>query len=239
MARTSGAARAGRRIVIALVVVVLVLVAADRVGVYVAQRIAGDTIQTSQKLRDRPAVDIAGFPFVTQLAGGTFGQVTVTASRVPVGGHGGTLTLDRIRVVLDHVTVARDFSRVHADTASAVASVGYGELSRVLGVDVSYAGDGRVRAQKKISILGQSVTPSITAAPVLVNGALGFGATQLNGLDALAGQAAQLLKSVFDLTVPLDGIPFEIRIQSLAVDASGLVIRLSGADLTYTDSTKH
>ncbi len=235
MVRTrSGAGRGGRRIAVSLILLIIVVIAADRVGNHIAEGTAGRTIQTSQKLRSQPDVAIAGFPFFTQLASGNFDQTTVTASDVPVGGNGVSVTFSKIRVVLDRVKVNRDFSKVHADTANAVAIVGYGELSNALGVDLSYAGNGRVKASKKISILGQSFTPTITAAPILTSGALAFGSAELNGTGELAGQVSQVLNNVFNVPLPLDGIPFGIKVQKLQVDASGLVVRLGGADLTYT-----
>ncbi|MGI8679522.1 MAG: LmeA family phospholipid-binding protein [Jatrophihabitans sp.] len=231
---SSGAGRIWRRIAISLILLIIVAVAADRVGNHIAEDTAGSTIQTSQKLRSQPRVDIAGFPFLTQLAAGDFDQVTVTATNVPVGGDGVSVTFREIRVVLDRVTVTRDFSRVHARTADAVATVGYGALSQALGVDVSYAGNGRIKASKKISVLGQSFTPTITAAPILTGGALSFAAAEINGAGALGGQVSQVLHEVFGVPLPLGGIPFDIKIQKLQVDASGLVVRLAGADLTYT-----
>lgn len=230
----SGGARALRRTAIALVVLIVFLLVADRVGNYAAEVAAGNTIKNSQKLSDRPDVDIGGFPFLTQLAAGDFDQITVTASDVPVGDNGIALRISTIRVVLDHVTVSRDFETVHAATASATATVGYDQLSEALGVDLGYAGNGRIQAQKSITVLGRTVKPTITAEPALLNGVLSFGSTQINGLDQLGGPIAQVLNKVFDISVPLQGIPFEIRVQSLTVDEGGLRLVLTGADLTYT-----
>jgi hypothetical protein len=227
--------RGARRFVAALLVLVVLLIAADRIGDYVAERTAGNTIQSSQDLAERPDVDVGGFPFLTQLAAGDFDEVTVTAHDVPVGKKVHLLDISQIRVVLHHVTVARDFSRVSARTANATASVSFAELGRTLGIDVGYAGDGRIKATKQVTVLGTTVQASLTTRPALVDGALSFTATAVNDARKLGGEVTSALNSVFDLTVPLQGIPFKIRVKSLQVDGSGVRLQLTGSDLTYSN----
>jgi hypothetical protein len=225
--------RGARRVVVALLVVVLVLVAADRVGDYIAERAAGDTIQSSQDLPSRPDVDIAGFPFLTQLAAGDFDQVTITAHDVPVG-RDTQLEVGRLRVVLERVKVTRSLSRVSADTADATALISFAALSHALGIDVGYAGSGRIRATKTLTVLGTTVHAALTSRPTLVDGALTFTRTAVANASQLGAEATSQLNQVFDLTVPLRNIPFDIRVTSLTVDAGGIHIALAGKDLVYS-----
>lgn len=229
------AGRGARRFVVAVIVLVVLLAAADRIGLYVAERTAGNTIQSSQKLSERPTVQVSGFPFLTQLAAGDFDQVTVTAHDVPVGERVHLLDISRIKVVLHKVTVARDFSRVSAQTANATASISFAELGRTLGIGVAYAGGGRIKATKKVTVLGETVQASLTTRPALVDGALSFTATAINGAGELGAAVTSALNSVFDLAVPLQGIPFKIRVRSLQVDGSGVHIALTGSNLTYSN----
>lgn len=223
-----------RALVITLVVLAALLVGADRVGLYIAERAAGDTIQSSQHLGSRPSVDIAGFPFLTQLAAGKSDEITVSAKDVPVGQDPHVLAISQVRVVLHRVSASRDFSSFHADTAEATALVSYAELGHTLGIDIHYAGDGRIKASKQITVLGQSVQAGISAQPRLVNGALAFGATSINGLGELGGGVSSVLNKVFALNIPLHGIPFDIRVQSLRVDARGVQLALTGSNLSYS-----
>lgn len=226
--------RVFRRFAIGIVILLALLITADRVGNYVAQRAVGNTIQTSQHLSARPDVAIAGFPFLTQLATGRFDKITVTASDVPVGSDAIMLRISRVQVVLHRITVSRDFSSVHADTATATALVSYAELGKTLGVEVGYDGGGRIKATKSVTVAGRTLSASITAQPKLVNNALSFGGTSINGLDRLSGRLATVLNNVFGLSVPLRGIPFRIRVKSLSVDGKGLHIILTGANLAYS-----
>jgi DUF2993 family protein len=223
----------GRTLLIVLVVIAALLVVADRVGLYVAERAAADTIQSSQHLPSRPDVDIAGFPFLTQLAAGKSDQITITAKDVPVDKTAHVLSLSQVRIVLHQVTASRTFDHFHADTAQATATISYAELSNALGIDVGYAGDGRIKAAKTITVLGQSVQTSISTQPRLVNGALAFGKTNINGLDRLGGDIATALDNIFGLHIPLKGIPFGVHVQSLRVDVAGVQIALAGSDLSF------
>jgi LmeA-like phospholipid-binding len=230
----SGVPPVVRRLLIALVVIVVLLVAADRIGDYVAERTAGDTIQSSQHLTSRPGVDIAGFPFLTQLAAGNFDQITVTAKDVPVGERLHLLDISQVRVVLHKLSVSRDFNRVHAETADATATVSYRELGKTLGLDVGYAGAGRIKASKSVTVGGQTVRATLTTQPQLVNGALSFASTRIDNAAQLGGAVAAALNQVFHLAVPLQGIPFKIRVKSLRVEPTAVYVDLTGADLTYS-----
>jgi LmeA-like phospholipid-binding len=221
-------------LLVVLLVFLVLLVAADRIGNYLAERTAAKTLQSSQHLPNRPDVDVAGFPFLTQLAAGNFDQVTVTARDVPVGQKAHLLDISRLKVVLHDVAVARDFSRVTADTAKATATVSFAELGRTLGIGVRYAGGDRIKATKTVTALGNTVQASVTTRPALVNGALGFTATAVSGAGELGAEVTSALNSVFDLAVPLQGMPFKIRVQSLRVDGSGLHIQLTGRHLSYS-----
>jgi DUF2993 family protein len=225
-----------RRLLIAVVVLAALLVGADRLGVYIAERTAGDTIETSQHLTSRPDVDIAGFPFLTQLAAGKFDEITITAADLPVGERLHLLDVSRVRVVLHTVRVSRDFSRVEADSATATATVSYAELGKTLGVHVEYADNGRIKATKTVTVAGQKFTASVTSRPELADGALSFGAAQINDGAQVGGAVASALNHVFDLKIPLQGIPFKIRVTALHAERSGVVVQLLGRNLSYSKS---
>lgn len=203
-----------RRLGIAILTLIVLLLVADRVGVVIAEHTAGDTIKSSQHLKSRPDVDIAGFPFLTQLATGHYDKITITAKHVPLSRAANFLDISRIRVVLHSLSVSRDFSDFHAKTATASALISYPDLSKALDVSVSYAGSGRVKIEKSLDVAGHSVGGAVQIRPQLVNGALTF-----------AGRSV--------VSLPLQGIPFDIRVQSLGAAKDGLVLGLAGSNLVY------
>jgi hypothetical protein len=226
--------RAGRRLLIVLVVIVALLVALDRIGDVVAERFAADTIQSNQHLPKRPDVNITGFPFLTQLATGNFAEVIVTDDNVPIGGNP-NLELSTIQVTLHHVHVARDLSSVHAATADAVATMSFAQLGRALGgVHITYDGGGRITASKSIDVLGHRFSGAISARPQISNDTLSFGQTQISNLNQLISEAVTLLQRVFAVHLPLSGIPFDVRVRSLHVDRAGLHLALVGRNLSYS-----
>jgi hypothetical protein len=234
------ARRRGRALkVLALVLLVLaaVLIAVDRVGNYVAERVAANTIKSSQDLPSTPDVDIGGFPFLTQLIARDFDEVTITAHDVPINRNADVLDLSRLQVTLHHVTAPIDLSSVHAESATADATVSYAELSKRLGAQISYAGDGRIKATKSVTIGGQTVTLQLSAAPVIVNGALSFTKTVINGLGSLQDRLPDSIRQLFERRISLQGFPFDLQIQSLRVGADGVELTLTGNDLTYDRSS--
>lgn len=221
-----------RRVLIVVAVLLALLVGADRVGVYVAESVAADKLKQSQHLDSKPEVDIAGFPFLTQVVSGDYDEITVDAKDVSAGTPARALDIAHLHVVLHGVHVSDSFSRVHADHAVATARLGYAQLSKALGTRIAYAGNGRVRARASVTVLGRTVSGSITARPELHGTSLGFGATQGEG-GAVAAEVSRLLAKAFASEIPLSGLPFQVRVDSLTATADGLDLQLSGDDLTY------
>jgi hypothetical protein len=239
-----GPARRSRwpRAVIGLVVLVALLVAVDRIALVVAERAAGRTIQVSQHLDRTPSVSVAGFPFLTQLLAGHFGQVTLAASDLTVGQAGRTVRVSTVKADLHGVGVARDLSSVHADTAGATAEISYPDLSATLGVPVSYGGPspdgvGRVRARKSVSVAGQQISGSVTAEVKIENGALRFVSPVVSvdgaGAAAVPQSVVDAFSSLFGDPLALTRLPFGLTVRSVTADGQGVHITLAGTDVTF------
>jgi hypothetical protein len=227
--------RAARRLLIVVVVIVGLLVALDRIGNVVAERLAADTIQSNQHLPNRPDVNITGFPFLSQLATGDFDKVIVSDSNVPIRGGSLHLQLSSIQITLHQLHIARDLSSVHAKVADAVATMSYAELGRALGgVRIRYAGNDRITASKSISIGGQRISGNVSARVRVANDTLTFGQTRVSHVNNLVAQAVAVLQQVFAVHLPLRGIPFEVKVRSLQVDKAGLHLALVGRNLAYS-----
>lgn len=74
-----------KRLVIAVVVLVGLLVAADYATAAVAESAVSKQMREQLGLADDPGVRINGFPFLTQAISGEYGSVDVTADRIPLG----------------------------------------------------------------------------------------------------------------------------------------------------------
>jgi hypothetical protein len=224
--------------VIALVVLVGLLVAADRIALVVAERTAASTIQRSQHLDHTPSVSVAGFPFLTQLVAGDFHQVTVRAKDVPAGSGARALTVSAVTVVLHRVHVAGDLSSVRAESGTAAGTISYANLSKAIGTPVRYAGTsngvGRVSVSATVSIAGRSITGTVTAGIALSGSTLTFTHPSVGaGVGQLPAAALATLTAVFGAPLPLGDLPFGVRVDGLHAGSAGVTIDLSGADLVY------
>src|ERR1051326_5967185 len=111
-----------------LAVLAVLLVAADRILVAVAENQISDRLTSAYGLPDKPGVSITGFPFLTQVAAGDYHQIDVSASQVPANGT--TLHDLNVRLTGVHATVSQVLgngsSMVTADHAAGSAMVGIG-----------------------------------------------------------------------------------------------------------------
>ncbi len=224
-----------RRLVVFVLVLVVLLVVLDRGGDYVAERLTAEHLQSAEHLGSRPDVSIDGVPFLTQFAQRDFDHITVDADDLPVAA--GAVQISHLHVDLNQLTVSRDFASFHVDSTTGRATIDYADLSRRLGIDVRYAGNNRIKASKSfdLPVVGR-ISPSITVRPTLVNGALTFGASSINGAGDNLGVVSAALNKIFDVRIPFDQVPFQLRIRSLTVDAQGLQARFVGADLSISRS---
>jgi hypothetical protein len=217
-----------------VVVVALLALLVDRGADYAAERVVAGNLRTSQQLRSEPDVSIAGFPFLTQFFDRRYDRVTASARDVPAGGGDTRLTLSDVTFSFADVTTNRDFSRFTARTGRARATVSYAELGKVLGITVTYAGKGRIEATKKLTVSGESVSPTITVEPKVLDGVLSFTNSSLQG--NAPSQVGDILRKIFRLDLPLSNLPFDIKVTSLSADARGLELRLAGKNLRYSAS---
>jgi hypothetical protein len=226
--------RTARRLVIAALILIALLVAADRIGCLVAERIAADTLQESQHLEHRPDVHIDGFPFLTQLAFGHFGQVRASSHDVGAGSGDRSLRIARISARLRDVDVSRDFTRATAGTLRATGTIAFADLSSALGLPVRYAGGGRVEAAASVTVAGQRISGSVSAVPEVVDQSLRFTQPRIRAAGGTVPQpVSSALAAVFGAPLSLAGLPYGLRVEDVHATPDGLTITLSAAHLTF------
>ena len=221
-----------RKLAIALVALVVLLLAADRVGDYFAERTVADTVQTSQRLQHRPSVDIDGFPFLTQLLARELDKVTITARDVPLGNAANALHVSWVQAIMHDVKIDFSVNKATVSHGTATALITYDELSRFLGIPVQYAGDGKIRASESVTIAGRHFTAGITARPQLLDGALAFGGRATESGSGVAVTVLARIADALGARIDLTRIPFGLDLQSVSADGVGITVHLSGRDIT-------
>jgi hypothetical protein len=208
-----------RRAVIVLVVVLGLLLIADRVGVVAAQSVVATRIEADQRLSQQPDVSIHGFPFLTQALSGRYGHVTLTlhdlrdrSVRVQ------TLTVD-LRGV--HVPLSAVFShhvsRVPIDKASATILLSFADLNSYFGgrhVAISGGADGEIAVTGSVTVAGRTVSAS------------GTGRIDVRGSDLVVTVGQGL-----DLTIPLGGLPFRIALVGAKATKAGIEVQATATGL--------
>jgi hypothetical protein len=208
-----------RRLVVALVVVVGLLVAADRIAVVAAQDVVAKRIQREQGLLVRPDVTIGGFPFLTQAIAGTYDDVSVVlrdVRRGPVPVARITAHLRGVHVPLGDV-VRQHLGQVPVDRASAAVLVTYAALDTWLTprhLSVEPGPHGEVRVSGSVTVAGQTVRAAADGRLTVTRDAVVV--TTGRGLD---------------VTIPLPGLPFRIELLRARGTSDGIVVEASAAGL--------
>ncbi|MCO7222559.1 DUF2993 domain-containing protein [Klenkia sp. PcliD-1-E] len=220
-------------LLITLGVLVVLLVAADRVGVLVAEDQVAAQVQQQAGLAGEPSVDITGFPFLTQAVAGRYDDVRISLTADELGQPAGTsaeVSLQGVRLPLSDVVGGR-VSRLPVDRVDARASVPFDLLAAQLGGDTTLTreGDG-LRITKTVEVLGQTV-PLTAAGTVALDGqdlVVTVDSASGAGIDVpqfLLDAAQDLL----DFRYPLPALPFGLQLTGLQVTGTGVDVT-AGAD---------
>jgi hypothetical protein len=221
-----------------VIVLAVLLVGADRLALLVAERQIAGKVQSSQQLSRRPSVGIEGFPFLTQVLANHYRTVRLAAQDLTVGSSDQKVQLADLDARLRDVRTVDSFSGASVETASGTATLRYQELSRALGVTLSYAGGGRVQASSSVEVLGKTVTGTASAELGVVGGdELTFSAVRVGLSQAGVSVPQQLtdqFSSIFANKLSLRGLPFHLQIQQLVATADGVRISATARGLTLS-----
>lgn len=227
--------KVGRLLVVLVVMLVLagLFVVADR-GV---QRLAEDRvaaqIQTQLGVPGKPGVDLGPFPFLNEIATGHIDSARVRIDEVALPDSNGA-TVTGVDATFTGTTVSDRFSRIVADQGQASGLLSYPSLSVLTGLDVAYAGTDRVQIRFE-SVIGRwTVSGTVTGRPVLdvEKQSLEIADAQVSVTSEGVPQPVADAAGQFVLRrVPLDALPYELRLTSIAVREDGVQVAATGQDL--------
>lgn len=253
-------ARRGRRGLIALLVVVVVLVGlfvvADRVAVNLAEKRIADQAATEMSKRGitsdkKPQVNIAGFPFLTQVLGGLYQKVTINVDHP----HNGQVTLDYMTLVANRVhapldTIRSGHGQVTADTVQGTASISWDvvrglvdttPLRQIPGLDVSKlqitAKNNKLNLAAPIAFAGLSLQLEATGTLAVNKGTVHL---QLDDVRAVsAGGATTPVPPSFieqnrdrlGATIAVPKLPYSLVVNKVETSADGILLTATAADV--------
>jgi hypothetical protein len=223
------------RLVLVLLVLAVLAVVADRVAVRVVQDVVAARVQSAGALPAAPAVEVRGFPFLTQALRGRYDDVVVRASRVPAG----TLTVESFVAQLSGVRVPLSdavqgtVTSVPVDGLTARAVLTYADMTAAVaerGLRVTAAGGGLVRVTGSLRVLGRELEASAVSRATLEGGEVVLTAERFEvgnaAADALVSRA---LGDRLDVRVAVGELPYGLALTGVRVGGDGVLLDAQAA----------
>jgi hypothetical protein len=228
-----------RKLLIAVVILLILGVAADFAAARVFEDRVTDTLQREYDLDRRPVVQVRDFPFLPHLASGRLSTVDVAATDVRARG----VNAARLVLHLHDVRVPRDVllgepGGVQVGRADGQVELTEAEVNRLLarqlpGASLTVGQDG-VRVRLRTALLGQPLEVVATGTLAVRGDAVAFTPRSVrlgNGLDpALESQVAPRLT----FQVPLPQLPAGLKLQrvdtrpgTVVLDGTATAVRVS------------
>ncbi|MDN5571123.1 MAG: DUF2993 domain-containing protein [Propionibacteriaceae bacterium] len=176
-------------------------------------------------------IAVEGFPVAWHALRLQFPAVDLTAETAPVTLAAGEVTARDLDARLVDVSVADD--AVRAAGLQGSARLDYADVSRLAGTPIAYGQGDRIRAEGSLEVLGQTVTGTITAVPVV------DAATQAITLESPQVDVAgvrlpdQVISALVDTVwqpVPL-ALPYGLSLASVTATPDGLQLAVTGTDV--------
>ena len=231
-----GRPRTIRRLLVVLVVVLVLaglFVIADRVVQRLTEDRVATRVQTQLGAPVKPGVDLGPFPFLHEIATGRLDSARVRIDEVALPDRNGATVTD-VDATFTNVTMSDRFSRIVADQGQATGLLSYRSLSALTGLDVEYAGTDRVQIRFESVVGNWTVAGTATGRPVLdvENQSLEIADAQVSVTSEGVPQPVADAAGQFVLRrVPLDTLPYELRLTSIAVREDGVQVAATGQDL--------
>jgi hypothetical protein len=227
-------------LVIFLILVIGLIIAADRVGLWVAQDQIAKNVASQYDLDHKPEVKIKGFPFLNQALNGRYGEIDVNVGDVTQLGVHLTNTVVTLKGVNAPLSDAMhgDASKMVADTATSVATVSYADVDKQAprGLKVSAKGkELQVRGPVTVLGLSRTVTATVTVRPS------GRSVRVLPQTVDAGGTTipVTLVQQAFSFTMPVKGLPLNTRISDVQVGQDGLRVTTTGEHVNLESLNEH
>ncbi len=223
-----------RSLVIGVVVLVILLVAADFVAKAVAQNVAASQIQ-KQGFPKKPSVTIEGFPFLTQVASHDLHQVRLSASDVPEG----PVEITAVNAVANNIHLNSGFNSGTIGQVSGTVLISFGSLSSTVTKELGPAGQLVASSGLHLSAAGpDEVKASVDL--VVASGSATWRVTRVSGqelsvqLVASSGLPAEVLGPIRSFSFSIPKLPFGLTIQNVSVTSSGIVGQISATNVAFS-----
>ncbi|HEY6707741.1 MAG TPA: DUF2993 domain-containing protein [Actinomycetota bacterium] len=222
-----------RKLLIAVVVVLLLGAGADFAAARVFEDRVTEALQREYDLGRRPVVQVRDVPFLPHLATGRFSTIDLAATDATARG----INAAQLKLTLHGVRVPRDVllgepGRITVDRADGTIELTEAEVNRLL-ADRLQGGalaikENGVELRVQVPLLGQTVEALVTGELGARDGRVTFTPDEirLGEQGRIDPSAEDLLASQFTFEVPLPELPAGVRLER--VDTRPGTVVLSG-----------
>jgi hypothetical protein len=245
----------GRKVGIALLVVLLILlgalVAADRLGANAAENAIADQAVKEMQARGitsptEPHVNVGGFPFLTQVARGVYEEITIDVDQPRTS----QVKIDEMRLVATDVrAAARDLlngrGNVVADRLTGTATLNWEAVKSLIelaglpgGIDPSKLNitvvDDNVELRLPLTIVGLDITLKATGRIAVADGRVRL---QLSDVEAeganspLVRTAIAGFRNRLTATIQVPQMPYKLVVNKVETTSSGVFVTATADDV--------
>ncbi|MFI0241918.1 DUF2993 domain-containing protein [Streptomyces sp. NPDC016845] len=237
--------RALRILLIFVVIVGGLFVIADRVAVNFAEDKAADKIRTSEALADTPDVSIKGFPFLTQVVGGTLDDVEIGIKDYDAKSGGDSIRIADLDAEMHGVEFDSSYSSATAESATGTARISYAELLKAVkkqdvaqvapGITaqidgLSYGGGDKIKVAVTVKTPVGTLHPTVLSAVKVTDGKVSARADSLPKIGAF-DLAEGRVRAVTDFQQAIDNLPAGIELDNVQAVQDGVEITVKGSNL--------
>lgn len=222
-----------KKLLIALVVLALLAVVADRV----AERVVGDKVATMVQDREglaaTPTVEFAGFPFLTQVLANDFQSVRMTLPGVDAqAGDTESIRVDDIAATFFDVKTSNRFRAASAARMTGSALVRFDSISELGDIRAAYGGETSDGTGLMAFTSDALEADGVVKVGVAVqNGSLSFAGTDGTTRIRLPQNLRPALETFVLSAHPLSGLPQSFTVDSVTVAPEGVRLKLSARDI--------
>jgi hypothetical protein len=249
MRRSGRGRRAFTVLVVLLVLIGGLLVAADRVAAYAAERtvarqakqeLAAQQITTAQD----PVVHVSGIPFLTQVVRGRYEKITIDVVKPSAQG----VTLDDLFVVATGVNAStgallNGSGQVTADNVTGTARLDWDSAQKLIdlsqfggsGATVSALPDGEVQIKAPVSVGTVSANLTATGTIQIAGENAKVHITKVTvaggGLPQVVQNALGAITRQLSFTVQIPPLPYHLKVTDVQARPEGVTVIATATDV--------
>ncbi|MFF3467530.1 DUF2993 domain-containing protein [Streptomyces sp. NPDC002619] len=240
--------RALRIFLIVVVILGGLFVLVDRIAVHFAEGEAADKLRTTENLAATPDVSIKGFPFLTQVAGGSLDDIEVGIKNYEAATGNGAekIRIDDLKADMKGVEFTGDYSSATASTATGTATIAYDELlktaksepaevapgvtARVVGI--SDGGNGKIKVAVEATVLGAKLPEPVyvLSTVTVVDNKVKVHADNLPKFGRVE-IAENRVREITDFQQAVDELPGGIKLDKVQAAKDGVDITVKGSNV--------